>query len=221
MSSTAPRQIRRKNCFNSSKFGAKLHFSAAMNSFQLYLQLGFEHIVSLSAIDHLLFLLLLINGLSFTNFRLLIFLITSFTIGHSITLALSALNMVTLDAQLIEFLIPLTIAITAIFNVMIKASKPIAGKLKMVVVGFFGLIHGMGFSNYLKVLLDGSESVVWPLFGFNVGVELGQLAVVLFCLTIFWLLDKFGWIKTQQSTLFINGVGLGAALIIMKGAFYW
>lgn len=200
---------------------AKLHFSAAMDSFQMYLLLGFEHIVSWSATDHLLFLLLLVNGSSFSNIKALLFLVTGFTIGHSITLALAALDIVHADSGLIEFLIPLTIALTAVFNLIVGTNKAATSKLKVALVSCFGLIHGLGFSNYLQVLLSGSESVSYPLLGFNIGVELGQLLVVVIIISTLFVLDKLGWVKSQQTSLFLNGVAMGAAIIIMKGTFLW
>lgn len=192
-----------------------------MHLFQLYLQLGFEHIVSISAIDHLLFLLLLANGSSFSNLKSLLLLITGFTIGHSITLGLAVIDFIKVDVGIIEFLIPLTIALTAIFNLILGSNKAAVSKWKVALVTCFGLIHGLGFSNYLRMLMSGPNSIFVPLLGFNVGVELGQLLVVLIIITVLFVLEKFGWIKSQQTSLLLNGIALGAAIIIMKDTFLW
>ena len=147
-----------------------------MGLFELYLRLGFKHIIDINGYDHIIFILALCAGYSFTQFRKILILITAFTIGHSITLALATLKLVTIRTDIIEFLIPVTILITAISNLF--DSNRGKGNFIYVVTLFFGLIHGLGFSNYLKELLGRESSIITPLLAFNVGLEIGQILVV-------------------------------------------
>ncbi len=156
-----------------------------MNDFSLYFQIGFQHIADLQGIDHILFVAALCLRYQFSDWRKLLILITAFTIGHSITLALSVLDMVDYSVKWIEFLIPVTIAITAISNIFVKkfvfkSRFPLIYFLAL----FFGLVHGLGFSNYLKSLLGSDKNVVAELFAFNIGLEAGQLLIVSIILMI-------------------------------------
>jgi len=148
--------------------------------FPTYLQLGFEHITDLNGYDHMLFLLALCAGYVYTDWKRILILVTAFTVGHSLTLALAVLNIIPVNAAWIEFLIPVTIAATAAKNVLVKTSpdRSFSGGewLTYLMALTFGLIHGMGFSNYLRSLLG--ERLLMPLLAFNLGIELGQLLVV-------------------------------------------
>lgn len=142
--------------------------------FGSYFQLGFEHITDIHGYDHMLFLLTLCAAYVYTDWKKILVLVTAFTIGHSITLALAVLNIIPVNAVWIEFLIPITIVATAVKNLIAKQEKSAMATYFMALG--FGLIHGMGFSNYLRSLLG--DELVLPLFSFNVGIELGQLLVV-------------------------------------------
>lgn len=156
-----------------------------MNDFGLYFEIGFKHIADWGALDHILFVMALTIRYQFSDWRKLLILVTAFTIGHSITLALSVFNLVQYSVKWIEFLIPVTIVITAISNVFVKkfvfkSKFPLIYFLAL----FFGLVHGLGFSSYLKSLLGSGTNVVWPLLAFNVGLEVGQLLIVTIILLI-------------------------------------
>lgn len=150
-----------------------------MNDFGLYFTLGRQHIADWQGIDHILFVMALCLRYQFTDWRKILILITAFTIGHSVTLALSAFNLVHFSTKWIEFLIPVTIVITAISNVFVKK---FVYKNKFPFIYFmalaFGLIHGLGFSSYLKSLLGTDESIIMQLLAFNIGLEVGQLLIV-------------------------------------------
>lgn len=150
------------------------------SSFFLYFKLGWEHIVSADALDHQLFLLALVVPFTFRDRRNLFFLITSFTIGHCITLALSAQKVVAFSSYIIELLIPFTILVTALFQGLKSLRNPSQNQSQSLfgMAGFFGLIHGLGFANTLKSLLGREESLLVPLAGFNLGIEAGQLVVL-------------------------------------------
>jgi hypothetical protein len=143
-----------------------------------FIQLGFRHIANPEAMDHILFLLALAAIYRGTDWRDSLWVITAFTLGHSITLALAVTGELRLPTPLIEFLIPLTIVATGIENIMIRnrARAPLGGRYRPLFAGVFGLVHGAGFANYLQSLFVGS--IALPLFGFNLGIELGQLLVL-------------------------------------------
>ena len=146
-----------------------------MSDFLAFLRLGFGHIVSIDALDHVLFLLVLSVVYRRSDWRSLVWAVSAFTVGHSITLALAVMNVLVPPGRLIEALIPATIAITALGNLV---SLRWTGRSipRVLLVGAFGLIHGAGFANYLRSLFI--DSVAVPLLGFNAGVEVGQLLVV-------------------------------------------
>jgi hypothetical protein len=155
-----------------------------MSEFELYLRLGFEHISDLNGYDHILFVIALAAVYPLREWKHLLVLVTAFTIGHSVTLALSTLGWVNVDADLIETLIPVTIFITAALNIAERFAKDPEKALqrdwraKYALAIGFGLIHGLGFSNYLRAILGSEQSLVLPLFSFNVGLELGQLVIL-------------------------------------------
>ena len=142
--------------------------------FPTYFQLGFEHITDLNGYDHMLFLLALCAAYIYRDWKKILVLVTAFTLGHSITLALAVLNIIPVNAAWIEFLIPVTIVATAVKNLSAKQEKAAIATYLMALG--FGLIHGMGFSNYLRSLLG--DELLMPLFAFNIGLEVGQLIVV-------------------------------------------
>ena len=150
-----------------------------MEELLIYLRLGFRHIIDINGSDHILFILTLVIRYVWEDWKKILVLVTSFTIGHSATLALSTLNWVNFPVNLIELLIPITIVLTALSNYFVKDFS-FTSKYPFIYFAalFFGLIHGLGFSNYLKSLLGQEESLIGPLFSFNLGLELGQLLIV-------------------------------------------
>ncbi|MBW1295004.1 HupE/UreJ family protein [Aquimarina litoralis] len=194
-----------------------------MDSFGFYIQLGFEHISDFAGYDHMLFLVALCAIYRIQQWKSILVLVTAFTIGHSITLALSSLDIVTIPSNIIEFLIPVTIFLTALNNVI--GSNPADDNTKMrknyAMALFFGFIHGMGFSNYFKALLMDSSSVALPLLGFNIGIELGQILVVFFIVGIAYLfLNKLA-VKHRDWNVFISGAATGMSLIFILENKIW
>ena len=164
--------------------------------FQVYLQLGFDHISDLKGYDHMLFLLALCAVYSWSEWKRVLVLITAFTIGHSLTLALSALDIIHFNQQIVELLIPVTILLTALKNLFISKKEEKTWDLSYFLPLLFGLIHGMGFSSFFKSLLGQEADIILPLFAFNVGVELGQVAIVALIMLINFVVIK--GIKVQQ-----------------------
>ena len=145
--------------------------------FWVYAKLGFHHITDLAGYDHMLFLLALVASFRPSDWKKILVLITAFTVGHSITLGLAVLDVVSIDSTWVEFLIPVTIAITAGLN-LIRPEKTTTSAiwLEYLLALGFGLIHGLGFSNYLRALL--MDELLVPLLSFNIGLEAGQILVL-------------------------------------------
>lgn len=184
-----------------------------MSLFELYLRLGFKHIVDINGYDHIIFILALCAGYSFNQFRKILILITAFTIGHTVTLALSTFKIILIPANIIEFLIPVTILITAISNLFIKNKGN--GQFIYLVTLFFGLIHGLGFSNYLKGLLGNESSIITPLLSFNLGLEIGQILILsIYFLTLFLSMLIFK-VNHKNWKIFISGAAFGIATILI------
>jgi hypothetical protein len=177
-----------------------------MNDFGLYFSIGYHHIADLRGIDHILFVTALCLRYQFADWRKILVLVTAFTIGHSITLALSVFNVVSYSMKWIEFLIPVTIVITAISNVFVKK---FAFKTKFPAIYFFalffGLVHGLGFSSYLKSLLGSDNSVVAQLLAFNLGLEAGQLLIVTAVLIISFIFVNILKCNRREYLLYITG----------------
>lgn len=156
------------------------------SEFLTYFRLGVGHIADLAGYDHILFVVALTAGYALRDWRRLLWLVTAFTVGHSVTLVLATLRLVRVHAPTIELLIPITIVLTAGYSMIARTRSERSGEgysperhvLLYILAGCFGLIHGLGFSNFLRAILGGEESILLPLFAFNVGLEIGQLAIV-------------------------------------------
>ena len=184
-----------------------------MNGFSNYLRLGYEHIVSLEALDHIVFLVALMAVYSLKHWLRIVIAATFFTVGHSITLSLGALQIVKVDQSLIEFLIPLTILLTALFN-LTKAGQNAKNRSKYWLAGLFGLIHGLGFSNYYGMLTIGDSNYWQALLPFNLGVELGQLAVIGAILLVLLVYEIFLNKKLRDWNFFLSGAAFGLSFIM-------
>ncbi|MBZ4190354.1 HupE/UreJ family protein [Niabella beijingensis] len=154
-----------------------------MNSFWFYFIEGWKHIISLDALDHQLFILALAVIYTFNDWKRVLVLVTAFTIGHSLTLALSVFDLIRVSSSWVEFLIPLTIVCTALWNIL-RRNKPQRINVNYFLALFFGLIHGLGFANTIRLMLASDESVGTGLLGFNLGLEAGQVLVVLLILVV-------------------------------------
>lgn len=186
-----------------------------------YLKLGWDHIIDIQAYDHLLFVMTLCALFTYTEWRKILVIVTAFTIGHSLTLALSALDYVLLPPEWVEIMIPLTILVTALANIFRKKEEATVRTFdRRIVLNYgialgFGLIHGLGFANNFKFMLGEESSIIKQLFAFNSGLELGQITVVLAFMGSLFILSKFFRIVHREWTLFFSGAGAGIALILM------
>ena len=149
-----------------------------MSEFLAFAELGFRHIADVAALDHTLFLLALAAVYRPHDWRDALWVVSAFTVGHSVTLALSVLDALPVEQRVVEFLIPVTIVATAVENVAVRdrARAPLARRYRPLFAGVFGLVHGAGFAGYLKSLF--LTSIAVPLLGFNAGIEVGQIVVL-------------------------------------------
>lgn len=175
-----------------------------MQDFLFYLQMGWEHIISLDALDHQLFILALVAAYSYSDLKKLLILVTAFTIGHSITLALSVLDVVFIPSEWIEFLIPLTILLTSLDNILMRNKTQSLMKMNYYLALFFGLVHGMGFANLARATMASEQSILQPLVGFNIGLELGQLVVVTVLLILFFIALNMFRVQRKDWILFLS-----------------
>lgn len=183
-----------------------------MNEFNLYLKLGLEHVLDVSALDHVLFLAALVIPYLFKDFKKILLLVSLFTLGHTLALFLSVFKIVQVNASFVEFLIPLTIAITALYYVFNSNGSKGKNSISFVagVTLFFGLIHGLGFSNYFKMMVtDNSFDVIIPLISFALGIEAAQLIVVFIVLCVSYIAQHFLRFSKKEWTLILAAFILG------------
>ena len=206
-----------------------------MSLFESYLSLGFSHISDLGGYDHILFLVALCAVYRVKQWKNVLILVTAFTIGHSISLAIATLGKMNLSSemsflgatfsgsQLIEFLIPVTIALTAIFNIFQHTGELTQKEMRIqyLMASGFGLIHGLGFSNYLQALLGREESLFTPLLAFNIGLELGQIMIVAIIVGIGYIFLNLLKAPMRDWAMFVSGIAFGVALLLMADTKFW
>jgi len=190
-----------------------------MEIFVMYLKLGFYHIADIYAYDHILFVSTLCAVYLIRQWREILVLITAFTIGHSLTLALATFDVIRISSYLVELLIPITIIITCVSNIFLQKqnlSKNIY-RFKYLTALLFGLIHGLGFSNYLRSLLGSEMKIFKALLAFNVGLEIGQILIVSLVLTFAFVLTKFARLRQLTWNYFLSGIGfIVASMLIVE-----
>lgn len=189
-----------------------------MSEFEVFYKLGLGHILDKNGYDHIIFVVALCALYELREWRKVLILVTAFTIGHSITLALSTLSVIFIDPDLIETLIPVTILLTAIFNLISNSERKSTNVRNYLFAGFFGLIHGLGFSNYLRSLLGTDEQIITQLFAFNVGLEVGQMVIVGILLLLSFLVVGLFGVSKRDWKMVISSAVAGVALILIIGA---
>jgi len=203
-----------------------------LSEFLVYLRLGFEHITDPGGADHLLFVAAL-TATDVDRPKHLVWLVTAFTLGHSLTLALATLRLVSVSTALVEILIPLTIIATCALNVAGASRSMPAGagheglsfksgivsgdRMRYALAAGFGLIHGLGFSAFLRAALGSEQGIVWPLFAFNSGLELGQLVIVAGLVVVAAGLMRLGRLGRPVWTLGVSGAAAVAAGVMIAG----
>jgi len=185
----------------------------------MYFKIGFDHIYNIAALDHILFLVVLCALFTFKDWRKLLILITAFTIGHSVALALAGLDIISINSRVVELLIPVTIMLTAIFNfyTIIKKKEAILEntRTQYILALVFGFIHGMGFSNYLRSTLFPGDSLVMQLLSFNLGIELGQILIVLKILLLGFIFTAIFKIKMNHWAFTLSALAFAVSLYLL------
>jgi hypothetical protein len=205
-----------------------------MSDLLTFIQLGFRHIVDVEAMDHILFLVALAAIYRLRDARSALWVITAFTVGHSITLALAVTGTVRLPSALIEFLIPITIVATGIENLIVSARQRRAAgvipsearnllfsRYRPILAGVFGLVHGAGFANYLSSLFV--DHIALPLFGFNVGIEMGQVIVLTAAALVLAAIDRaIDWTRLHSPAWPALRIRIVAvSLLVVAVASHW
>ena len=185
-----------------------------MNDWQIWFSTGMEHILDFNGYDHMMFVSLLVFTYPVKEWKKLFMLITAFTLGHSLTLALSVTDVVKLPQQYTELLIILTIIFTSVYLLFASKNTAKGGRLIYLIICCFGLIHGLGFSYLLKAMLGSSESIITPLLMFNVGLETGQIIVVVFMALVMLLIGKYAMAIEWQFKVGVISVILVVSLIL-------
>ena len=193
-----------------------------MDALILYFKLGLSHVLDIAAYDHVLFLIVLAVVFHFNQWKKAIWLITFFTIGHSLTLALAAYDLIKVPLDIVEFLIPVTIFITGVFNIL-RASNTVARKEKITffLALFFGLVHGLGFSNYFRILIGKEDDKILPLLEFALGIEAAQIIIVFSVLLLGMFLQNFFRVVKRDWVLVISAIVIGVSIPMMINRIFW
>ena len=193
-----------------------------MEDFVLYFKMGVNHVLDFTAYDHILFLIVLAVVFSYYEVKKVLWLVTLFTLGHSITVALSTYGVLTISMDLIEFLIPLTIFITGVVN-LINSNKTSTKKdnTNLILALFFGLIHGLGFSNYFKMMIGQEEDKLFPLIEFALGIELAQIIIVFGILILGLVFQNFLKVTKRDWILVCSSIVIGFAIQMMMERVFW
>ncbi len=186
-----------------------------MSEFWIYFQIGLKHVLDIHAYDHVLFLIALAVPFSFSDWKRIVLLVTLFTIGHTLALLLSIFGVIAVKVAIVELLIPITILITALFNLFTagKSNKKESINLIFFIALFFGIIHGLGFSNYFKALLGGSAtSKLIPLGEFALGIEAAQIMVVFVVLVLSYIIQTVFRFSRRDWTLVMSAFIIGVVV---------
>jgi hypothetical protein len=193
-----------------------------MDNFKLFVELAFKHVLDWQAYDHILFFIVLTVVYKFSDWKKVLLLITFFTIGHTLTLGLATFNIITIKKELIEFLIPLTILITAGVNIFtLNKKNHHQSNTNIFFALFFGLIHGLGLSGFLKMTLDDGDSKIFPLLEFALGVELAQILIVILILIAGYIAQYFLRIKKRDWILALSSIVIGIIIPMLAERKFW
>lgn len=183
-----------------------------MQDFSMYFGLGWDHIISRDALDHILFILALAVIYRFEDWRRVLILVTAFTIGHFLTLILSVTDVIRANSEWVEFLIPLTIVITALFNLFKPNLQSATNAFLYTLTLVFGLVHGLGYANAIRFLLVEEQSLGWSLFAFNLGLEIGQIIVVLAALILGELVLRYTPLQRRYWVVIVSSIVILVAM---------
>ena len=186
-----------------------------MSDFWIYVQIGFKHVLDIYAYDHVLFLMALTVPYAFKDWKRVLILVSVFTLGHTLALLLSVFNIVMIKVSFVEFLIPITILVTALYNIFTSGKSSKSDTLSIIgfITLFFGIIHGLGFSNYFKSILSGNAlDKLLPSLEFALGIEFAQITVVLVVLILGYIVQNIFRFSKRDWILVISALIIGVVL---------
>lgn len=195
-----------------------------MSEFWLYFNIGLQHVLDIEGYDHILFLIALTVPYAFKDWKRVLILVSLFTLGHTLALLLSVFDVIMIKASLVEFLIPITILITALYHLFTagKSAKKESITFVAFITLFFGIIHGLGFSNYFKSILPGDTvDKIVPLLEFALGIETAQLIVVLIVLLLSYIVQTFFRFSKRDWTLVVSAFVIGVVLPMIIDNAIW
>lgn len=194
-----------------------------MDNFMFFLKEGLFHVLDWNAYDHILFLIALVVVYDFKNWKSILWLISLFTVGHTITLILAAYKVISVSSAWIEFLIPVTILVTALVNIFYagNTAKQAKTNTNLFFALFFGLIHGLGFSGYFRMLVGNSSSKFLSLLEFALGIELAQIIITIIILFIGFIFQKLFRFSKRDWVLIISSIVIGMVIPMIIDAYFW
>lgn len=195
-----------------------------MSEFWIYLQIGLKHVLDINAYDHVLFLMALAVPYAFKDWKRVLILVSIFTLGHTVALLLSVYNVIMIKASFVEFLIPITILATALYNIFTSGKSSKGDSLSIVgfITLFFGIIHGLGFSNYFKSILPGSNfDKLLPSLEFALGIELAQIITVLVVLIVSYIVQNIFRFSKRDWVLVMSAFIIGVVLPMIIHSEIW
>jgi len=192
-----------------------------MSQFWLYFNLGLEHVLDWNAYDHILFLIVLVAAYSFSSWKRVLWLVTIFTLGHTLALFLSVYGVVSVSSRWVELLIAVTILVTALYNIFTAKKKESQKNVSLLygATAFFGIIHGLGFSTYFKMIASGTESKFLPLLEFALGIEAAQVIVVVIVMILGFIFQNFFRVNRRDWILVLSAIVIGIILPILRENF--
>jgi len=194
-----------------------------MDQFWIFFKLGLTHVLDWNAYDHVLFLSVLVAAYSFFEWKRVLWLVTLFTLGHTLSLILAAYGIVKVNSAYVEFLIPITIFITALYNIFTvgKKSKRNGMGLLLFTTLFFGVVHGLGFSGYFKLITEGTNSTLLPLLEFALGIEAAQIIVVFVVLLLAFIFQSIFRFSKRDWVLVISSIIIGLIIPMLRENWMW
>ncbi len=195
-----------------------------MQEFWIFFQLGLKHVLNLQGYDHALFLIALTVPYAFKDWTRILILVSIFTLGHTLALLLSVFNIIVVKTNIVEFIIPITILITALYNLFTagKTSKNNSITFIGFVTLFFGVIHGLGFASYFKPLLSGEAIDKLPnLLEFSLGIEIAQIIVVLAVLLLSFVVQTLFRFNKRDFTLVMSAFVIGVVIPLLIDSPIW
>lgn len=189
-----------------------------MSEFWLYFKLGLEHVLDWSAYDHVLFIIVLIAAYSFSSWKRMLWLVSIFTIGHTLSLFLAVYGIVKVNASFVELLIALTIVFTALYNIFTAKKREHQRNISILYfsTAFFGIIHGLGFSRYFKMIFPETSNKFFPLIEFALGIESAQIIVVISVLIVSFIFQNILRVSRRDWILVISAIVIGVILPILR-----